>query len=423
MNSFKEHKDENINNRSINNDSKLIDSNIDSIKAEKDVNNFTSINNASKKGKNKKQSMESMTFEEFRNINSKSLNKDLQLKYYSKLLLNSMGYYCDLEINLVEESFNNRYKKEQISDIDVLGCRFDNDLSVSMIPVECKSGERGALEELLKLKGVMDYLNTQRGYLIKNKIAVNAREMGSKIGISTLDLNEIKNLICNIGLMDKKNDTWINAQLENYMMEKYIREKSLLISKAMSYVKNIYWQEDNYRNFHNIIYLASECKKQRNCSTKEVKYVILQLSKYLSISILRMASYILHKNYSNVYDKAKEYLFGGAKEKREKEKLFDTINEILMVDGKQTENFEPIYIEEIIEITLRFIKSTNYSKKVPMCIEYIINTFVVNNIGYTKEKIYSKYNDITIKLSKDIIVFICKQANIDKVEFEEILNL
>jgi len=362
---------------------------------------------------------EIQSFEQFKKKYFNSLNKDVYLKYYSKLLLNSMGYYCDMEVNMVTQSFNQKYKKEQISDIDVLGCKIENDLSIELIPVECKSGEGGALDELLKLKGIMDYLGSHRGYLIKTKIANNAREMGENINISTLDITEMRNLLNNLGLLDIKNEKWIETQINNYLHEKYLFEKAAGISKAVEYLKNDYWHQKNFRNIHNIIFLASNITDSNFYLKKEGKYTLMQLSKYLSISIIRLASFVIHKNYANPLDKIREYIFGGARERREREILFDKVNQVLALP----QEFEPKYIQEFSEVCLRFIYTPGYGKDVPKCFEYCIKAFILENAGYDKEKLINTYNNITLKLMKDVFVFLCKQARIGISNFSDILNL
>ena len=384
----------------------------------KDKQQYTSIN---KWGFEDAKVMQS--FEQFKAKCEKSLNKDLPLKYYTKLLLSSMGYYCDIEVNMLTQSFNQKYKKEQISDIDVLGCKIENDLSISFVPVECKSGEDGALDELLKLKGIMDYLGSNKGYLVKNKIASNAREMGENIKVSTMDYSEIRQLLHNLALLDNNNDSWIEVQIENYIKEKYIWENAIKFTRIIEYIKNDYWHQKNYRNIQNLIFLVSSVKDTNALETKEGKYILLQVAKYLSLSIIQLSSYVIHKNYSNPVDKIKEYIFGGARERREKEVLFDRINQILASQSKTSQSFEPEYTSDIIEICLRFVSAPNFAKQAPICIENCIHSFIIESAGYDKDKIIGKFKSITLKFAKDVIVFVCKQANLNPSIFNDILNL
>ena len=363
------------------------------------------------------------TFEQYKIKYYPSLNKDLPLKYFTKLLFKSMGYYCELEINIFTQSFNQKYKKEQISDIDVLGIRIENDLSIDFIPVECKSGEDGALDELLKLKGLMEYLNSHKGYLIKSKIANNAREMGEKINVSTIDQNEIRQLLNNIGLLNISDNKWVDTQLNNYLREKYICERAINFNRTLEYLRNEYWINKNFRNIHNIIFLSTSQKDSSVYSTDEGRYTLIQLCKHLSISLLILGSYIIHKNFSNPVDKVKEYMFGGAREKREREVLFDKVNQILAGYGKTSQKFESDYIEHITEVCIRLISSPNYAKEIPACFDYYLNAYILKNDGYEKDKIPNVFTSITLKLAKDILVFLCKQGNIKTNIFDDFLNI
>jgi hypothetical protein len=370
---------------------------------------------------NKEKSIE--TFEQYKSKHYHSLNKDLPLKYLTKLLFNSMGYYCELEINIFTESFNQKYKKEQISDIDVLGVRIESDLNIDCIPVECKSGKDGALDELLKLKGIIEYFNSHKGYLIKSKIANNAREMGEKINISTIDQEEIRKLLSNIGLLNISDQKWISIQLDNYLREKYICERAINFTRALEYLKNEYWTYENYRNIHNIIFLFSNQKDSLIYSTDEGRYTLIKLAINFSISLLRLSSYIIHKNFNNPINKVKEYIFGGAREKRDREVLFDKINQTLSVNGNKMQKFEPDYIDDITELCISLISSPNNAKRIPICFEYYLNAYILKNVGFCKDEISKEFTNITLKLAKDIIVFICKQSKTERKNFEDLFNI
>ena len=93
---------------------------------------------------------------------------DVGMKLRLSRLLWKMGYFVRREVPVSTYSPGEySAKRVEITDIDVLGSRWDEDLALDRIVCECKSGTRPKpLDRCFWLRGVMHYFGARKGYLI-----------------------------------------------------------------------------------------------------------------------------------------------------------------------------------------------------------------------------------------------------------------
>ena len=352
-----------------------------------------------------------------------NLNKDLHLKLLTRRLLESAGFFTALETNIYKPSYLKSFKHEQVSDIDVLGIRFDIDLRNTMVVVECKSGEDHSLDELLKLKGMMDYLNANYGYLVKTTISNNARELGSGLKISTFSHPEIAQLILSQENFNGGLPKWLETETDNYIHEKALLEcASGLFPQTVKYLSRDLWNNPDHTNIHNICVLLSKYQGTDVLHRREVRYLFLQLVINISIFILKHCAYALAKSLSNATECLLELSFGGPKEKREREILFDKVNQLLAAEGKQPSNFIPDYTNSIIDLSLMFLKTPSAAKDVPRCLDYYCKASIVSYKGLDINDINIHFSNITLKLTKDILIMATKLGGQNTSVFNDLLN-
>ena len=73
-------------------------------------------------------------------------DKDLPLALVGKRLLQAMGYLVDLKVPYYAHSYGRQYKRTDITDIDLLGIKFDLDFASRTAVGECKSTEAVAVK-------------------------------------------------------------------------------------------------------------------------------------------------------------------------------------------------------------------------------------------------------------------------------------
>lgn len=349
------------------------------------------------------------------------VNKDLDLKLMCKMLFHKMGFCTHFEVQLRNKSYINSFKTHDISDIDVYGYKFNSDLSFFSIGSECKSGESGALEELFKFLGIVNYYELDRGYLIKNKIHQNARQVAIKNKIRCLTESEIRQILLGLDIDVEKQLKIENAKYYKYTKYcKYFKSKN---EKLIDYVTLDYWNRENWKNIHNLIHLLSLnttselfVNSEWRISEKLIHYSVLEL---FSLAVIRNIGDSMIMNYSDIQSSITNSLYGGAESLNERRKIHDLVSQATQSDDK----FEPVWQSDLVHICSRFSQSTHATSKIPELIQDIIsNSFYDGGIRIDKKQL-DKYPDLTRKYVQDLIQFLTITCNLEKSIFEEFMKL
>src|SRR5208337_4836386 len=109
------------------------------------------------------------------------------MKWKANVILRKQQNVVFNEVDLCTFSYQPKYSRKQITDLDVLGISCDPDLYFRYHVAECKSVAEKAMEYLLKLQGTMHFFTAQKAYFIQKRIDINAREVGKDMGIYCLD--------------------------------------------------------------------------------------------------------------------------------------------------------------------------------------------------------------------------------------------
>ena len=96
-----------------------------------------------------------------------SEDKDLELTLLARRFFKSLGFYTELKVPMFIPIYREAFKRSPASDVDVLGIRFDPDFEPFIAVAEAKSSDERALEELLKVRAVAEYIKANKRFLVK----------------------------------------------------------------------------------------------------------------------------------------------------------------------------------------------------------------------------------------------------------------
>lgn len=341
----------------------------------------------------------------------KSDAKDLGLKLGLNSILRVSGHVLFNEIDLCTYSYQPKYARRQITDLDVVGFRWEPDLSLSVAVAECKGIEEKAMESLLKLQGTMRLFGASKGYFVQKRIDVNARELGRELGIYCLDEGNLGELITSVGVN--------REEYRRYEQGIYATKGSTLrdtkgeFGKAVDYTKYDFWTLPDHRNIINLMKILGLSAKKFKADNKSHRILALELCLLLTVAMLRLTGSILRLNCSNVPDGVKTLLLGGTRERRDREALFDEVRKVVR-DEKVTPY--PGYLAALTELLFRFSKALRYSYDVARCMEFFVGRACLgDNKGVTN--VIKPFDDVTVKLTRDILYFVCEHAGLDKPIF------
>lgn len=342
-----------------------------------------------------------------------STDKDLPLKMMVAAIFRSMGYTAFSEVDLCTYTYKGTYKRKQVTDLDVLGIRIDPDLEAFLAVCECKSGEQRAMENLLKLHGVQDFFKAHKAYFVQQKIDVNAREVGAQMGVTCLDKANITTLMKSLSIGES--DVLLEHRIYDARSAMAAEHKTLF-PRQLEYLRYDFWTLPDHRNIINIVRLLGQMSP--DLDARKVSHIVLchQLTTALALSILRMGSGIIRSNVDDFQDSVLTAILGGARERRDREVLHDTVAKVVP-DAHLP--LVPEFFEPLVELVGRYLNVVLYSHRIVACLDEMGRRVVLKD-DHKQElpAVTDLFHERTIKLSRDALHFTSKVSGIPLEVFE-----
>lgn len=361
-------------------------------------------------------------------MTKKRESTDLKLKLRARRLLWSMGYYCPLEVDLTHYDYSDsKLKKWTLTDIDVLGIKFENDLSSKTVIVDCKGGEESSPNRIFWLRGVMDFFGADEGYFIKERIHEHGRSIAPRLRIRTIDSAGLEKLEqqlsldkIKINLLDERKFTETQS-LWGILVPKSEKatENQLKVKKVYQYLKYFYWFIEEYRNIQNIIDRFQMIANILTPSEKRDKYLVYVGLIRFSLSLLKAANIIVSKNILEVPAQFKQYVFGGPFFLKEREHFIEMLSKIS--DKKIA--LEPPYFKDLLETINRLVKHPQFAKHIPRYLEAVMLEHLLGSKTSLQEIFGNDYSVDSIVLSKQIGEFFVKAAGLNTTFLSDLMSL
>jgi hypothetical protein len=364
-----------------------------------------------------------------------SLMKDSPLKLRIRRVLWAQGFHCPLEVDLSHFDYQDvaqTLKRSSLTDIDVLGIRFEPDLRMTIIIADCKSGRESESNRIFWLKGVMDFFGAQEGIFVKKTLHSQARAIAPRLGIRAIDEKgldvlekslALDTLAIDIGdpsVYSKASSLW-GIEIEP---EQKPTEKQLVVKYVYQYLQYYYWVIDEYRNIQNLIDIFQRIKSELHKTDIKSKYLVYIGLQRLTLSILRMASNVSVIDLTNIREQSHTYLFGGAFLQRERTQLIDLLNKLSEQNriGEKIK-LEPPYFDELVEIVNRIIFNSLHAIKILQHLDAVMVEYVLGSTQGIERVLGQAYSTDALVLMKRIANMFQKHAGFDEGMFEELRSL
>ena len=360
---------------------------------------------------------------------SKGAEKDLELKLRFKRLLFLMGYYSPINVELIQyEGLGLELKRASLTDLDVLGVKFDPAFTAHRIVADCKTGKRlSEANRLFWLRGVTEYFGANAGYFICPKIHPHARAIAPKLGLRAVDEDDLR-------LMEEALDA-DSLVLPLQDPEFYQRKQSrwgislpkgskpsceqLLLKQAYGFLSYTYWYVEQHRALLMLVARFQEIAHLlRPADERSVLLAYAGLERFFHC-LLEMASHVSARGISDVQRNARVYLFGGPLALREKEAFFELLRGATGADEK----LDPPFLGDVLELLNRVIKNPVPAAEVLADMEAIYDWCVL--LGETDlGGLFGEGCDTgAIVLCRDAAITFAKAAGLQEGLFAAILAL
>ncbi|MEX2490135.1 MAG: hypothetical protein WD425_00085 [Nitrospirales bacterium] len=352
-----------------------------------------------------------------------SMDRDIELKLRLRRILFCQGYWSPIEVELSHfEPQAKGVKRLPLTDLDVLGIRFDQLFVRHRIVGDCKSGKTVSdIGRVFWLKGVKDYFGADLGYYIRPQIDIHARTIAPKLGLRTLNESELGVLEKTIGV-DSLQIPFADLSTYKSIEEMWgigvakgdkPSKEQLKLKKVYSYLSYRYWSTEFHRNLLQIVELFQDIAD--SLRPLDPKHILLAYigSERFAHCLLEIATYVEGLGAADIRKYVRLYLYGGGLGLKEKEKFF----ELLQLVTGSNEPLDPPYFEELLELIGRLIRNRDGACDVLRHITaaYIHCAFLGNSafpsigIGGT--------NTSAIVLAKDICFTFAKLTGISRSLF------
>ncbi|RKY64609.1 MAG: hypothetical protein DRQ02_11260 [Candidatus Latescibacterota bacterium] len=346
---------------------------------------------------------------------------DTQVKEMVYKLFWILGYIPFYEVNLYS-SIGLSLRRQQITDIDVLGVKLTNQLTIEKVLAECKGGKQASRQPVGKslwLKGVMDYFGAHMGMVVLDKTIPEEHRLAAfALNVRLFSKEELEKFMKVYNLeMFENVDFYQYTTFKNFTQKVFSSNSNLLNLKDVLFHKFWTWPDEMKLRF--TLGEIKKASKYLNANSKFHTVLLLETFVIISIALQIMLSYfypiyLSPESKEYLSDRLKFYLYGG---KETYDYLNSLYEEILKLKSRGTlfnlnsltnkkHNLSLPYWEEFIQLFKNFLEN-------PLASVFLPHLFRI--LGLEKVLV-DKHNDINCKAILPIDNLMLKMAS-DVVDY------
>lgn len=294
---------------------------------------------------------------------AKSLDLDLNLKLRFRRILFCQGYWSPIEVELSHyDNLGSSLKRRSLTDLDVLGIKYDSLFTPFRVVGDCKSGKNiSTTNRLFWLKGIKEFFGADQAYFLHPIVKTHTRGIAPKLGVRILDDKALLLVEDNLGIAGfdlpladietHKNIT--NLWGINVPRGAMPTKEQLELKKVYSYLSYSYWYIEQYRNILNLIdHYKRIAPLLSETNDSHILLAYKGLERFVH-SLMEIANHVLAKGGTNILGDARAYIYGGALSLREKEEFFQLLSDL----SDSNQQLDPSYFRDVVELLSRMIRN------------------------------------------------------------------
>ncbi|MCJ7464713.1 MAG: hypothetical protein MUO81_08235, partial [Thermoplasmata archaeon] len=279
-----------------------------------------------------------------------------------------------------------RLERKDVTDVDVLGIKFCENLQPQIVVAECKTGRHyEALDRTLWLAGLMHLLKADRGYLIVDSPKNLARRIAPDLDIAVIDGARLaawedsalvqKEWRCSF---DPEMDVILDAQFDEMKSKAY---------NEYYYVKYRFWQEGPADQLKHLLSVTRALSTNKKLQYSEIRWFMSAIIPSFAVSILGFASRVFAFNPGDTQQLVQavvtEWHGGEMTEKRHRD-LAEAFQELLRQElkahgiAKQQSRIqdympEPGYVSSsLADLIARFLVNPQLAAEIPRFLDTMV---------------------------------------------------
>jgi hypothetical protein len=363
---------------------------------------------------------------------------DAAFKLRFSRLLGQMGYFVRRNVPISTYTPGENFaKRVDITDIDVLGTYWDEELKPIRNVCECKSGTKAKpLDRCFWLSGVMRF-GAQKGYLVVKEAGMIPSSVGQRMDVIVINQATLTDLERRYEI---ETDKWTGSctpDLDSKTAD-YKRTLKESFRPQLNYLIYGYWKDPEYYQIKRLITIGKEVSSKLSASSDASKWFYLESVCLFTNSIVTFCQKVFLVEPLRIHDQVSTQLFGGLMSKIEREgiaysavKFLEAYvetqyNDKLPLKADQID-LDPDYMENLVELISRLINRPNQTRLLPYFMDIVCFEFLFKGRNVSNEELrsYAKQNDVflMIKLTKNLVKFYidCTKSKTDV--FDPLVNL
>lgn len=361
------------------------------------------------------------------------------LEHKMKRLLYHQGFLVRDRISLKSQFYPERV---DITDIDVLGVKFLDDLSPHTVICECKSGRRArSMDRLLWLKGLSQYISANSCYFARERFTPKVKEFAISLKIVPIDYSKIEGLEKQLGIVDKwlgsHDYTFFHGRISRYY-ENISNNVDLL--RIYWFLKSKFWYSSNVTRVKKLMtaldLLTTSFDKSENAVKDAIKWIFVETLILLSVAIVGLCSEIYPLSASEREEYLKAKLISNKLSPDEMYKIMRQVRSLaqsivkertgqfIMLGNKLTEISPPSFTNDLIDISERVLEYPSISKEVPRFMDTFFYEFTLKNQKVDAgllEKFFPDLNMVA-KMAKNVAKFACAESSISNELLKDLIS-
>lgn len=357
-------------------------------------------------------------------------NHDLELKLRFKRILMLQNYWSPLEVNLSLPREKNQRGRTLLTDLDVLGVRYDTLFCTHTVVGDCKTGDISESNRLFWLRGVSDFFRADTAYLIHRKLDPFPRLIAPSLRLRTLDEKELEQMEKNL-----KVERLAIPLTDRAFYDKYAKLSVLGIPKGTTptkeqkirkdvliYLNYKYWALPHHTRLFATVKCFSEAATELAPGSETDILLAHQGLERFTHCLLECAREVFENGLSNLQAVLRNHLYGGSsthKDRKELAELFEQLN----LKGVK---LYPDYIEELEELVNRIIINPEGAADVLPNLEqiYFWCVFMGNSdVAILFKSMGREFKTSSIVVARDIAKHFVKFTGLRSELFQAVLQL
>lgn len=357
---------------------------------------------------------------------------DLELKLRMERVLWAAGFYTRVNVRLASTVGLAKARAKsppELTDVDVLGARFLEDLTPRRVVVDCKSGKNvSPVGRAFWLRGVMDHLGADRGYVILNRfIPEHHREASANLGITLLGAKELGNVEARFPTLSA--DVRIGRTDSHRELEESAAGVAKELSHLLEFRNTRFWYYTASQAIMVAIAVTRRSLDKMDLAKKPHRALLLDVIGLFSIAMLTLASQIMRLEPADVLSSVRAHFYGGPEGIARREQIIRRVETILQgVSGQQRlpldENavlqLDPPYLPSLADALVRLIGRPLDAAEVPRYLKARLMHGVLHERQQLNDAFPEGYAPLADKLAADVAFTFLRSAGLPREAAKEL---